>query len=73
MSVDEESYAFGKAKKQAEEMLKEFNEHAPHGLEHRRLIDDYELKHKWHNHLELPKKKLTDEDMERIRDILEGR
>lgn len=38
MSVDDESYAFGKAKKQVEEMLGEFNEHAPCGLEHRRQV-----------------------------------
>lgn len=37
MSVDEESWAFGKAQKQVEEMLEEFNENAPYGLEHRRI------------------------------------
>lgn len=38
MSVDEESYAFGKGAKQVEEMLEEFNQHAPYGLEHRRQV-----------------------------------
>lgn len=37
MSVDEESWAFGKAKKQVEEMLEEFNQNAPYGLEHRKM------------------------------------
>lgn len=72
MSADDESYAFGKARKQAEEMLADFNRNAPYGLEHR-LIEGYGIKHKWHLHVELPKKKLTAEDMERIRSILEDR
>lgn len=37
MSADEESYAFGKAEQQVKEMLEEFNEHAPYGLEHRKM------------------------------------